>query len=333
VSLPGDQASEVRTNAGARRVVVTGASSGIGRALAEALLTAGDHVVGVGRASGRLPRGAEPWVADLATGTGVSPSLFTQVDAVYHCAGEITRDDLMRPLHVEGTKHLLAALRTANVAPPRWVQLSSVGAYGPPEDRDRLRTVDERSPERPQGEYEVTKTLADDLVRAAAADGLVSLAVVRPTAVIGRTLPSRSLRQLIALVRRGWYVHVGPPTAIANYVHLDDVVDALRISATHPNAAGQTFNIASDCTWASLISEIASLCGVAVPRRRVPTRPARVLAGLAERFGAPVTRARLDALSSHTVYPSDKIRVDVGLEIQHPMPAAVKDVMEPYAIG
>ena len=70
-------------------VLVTGASSGIGRALCEALLPLGCQVLGVTRRPGALPAGVVPLVADLTSREQIH-ALFEQVgtlDALVNCAG------------------------------------------------------------------------------------------------------------------------------------------------------------------------------------------------------------------------------------------------------
>lgn len=70
-------------------ILVTGASSGIGRALCEELLDRGNHVLGVTRRPGALPPGVTPLVADLTSRDAIH-GLFEQVgeiDAIVNCAG------------------------------------------------------------------------------------------------------------------------------------------------------------------------------------------------------------------------------------------------------
>lgn len=313
-----------------RAVLVTGATGFIGRALVTRLAGAGRRVIAVSRGSAPAwAAGVECRVADLASGDGVTPELFEGVGGVFHCAGEIKRPEAMHALHVAGTQRLLRALEAAAPpAPLRWTQLSSVGAYGPPATPGARRQIDERSPELPAGPYEVSKTAGDQLVRQASADGLVSCAILRPSAVIGRGMPNASLPGLIALVRRGWYFHVGPADAVANYVHIDDVVDALIRCGTDPRAAGETFNLSSDCLWTALIDRIARLSGVRPPRARVPLWLARGAARVASLVpGHAVSPARVEVLAGRTRYPAGRIESALGFRFSQPMPDAISDVM------
>jgi nucleoside-diphosphate-sugar epimerase len=313
-------------------VLVTGASGFIGGGLVARLLEMGRRVVVITRAASRaFPDGVRIHVGDLATGFGLSSSLFEDVGVVFHCAGEVRQPALMRPVHVGGTERLLACVgEPADPAAPRlhWVQLSSVGAYGPPAPANRLRHVDEETPEHPVGEYEITKTESDDLVRRAAQQGRITCTLLRPSSVIGRRMPNASVRGVIAAVGRGWFFHIGPPGAIAQYVHVDDVVSALVACGGNPAARGQTFNISSDCPWKDMIEHIARARGVSPPRIRLPETPTRLAVGLAGTvLPLPLSASRIDALVSRTSYASAKIEAMLGFRFSRPMPGALDDLL------
>lgn len=273
--------------------------------------------------------GVRVHVGDLSTGEGVSPKMFDGVATLYHCAGETNDVTRMHALHVDGTRRLLdAASARQSRTPLRWVQTSSVGAYGPagrPTDR---RVIDESSPEAPRGPYEETKTQSDALVRQASSRGEFVVSLLRPTAVIGADMPNNSVRSLVTLVKRGWFVYPGPLDAVANYVHVDDVVRALLACAEHPRAAGQTFIVSSDCTWTTLITEMATVLGVKPPTARVPHGLVRSSARLAGAFGGPLTVSRVDALAGRTSYNSSKIVGMLGFRVSRPLPESVRDVIE-----
>lgn len=313
------------------RALVTGATGFIGRALIDALLASGQPVVAVTRlATAALPDRVDVRSADLATGEGLTPRLFHGVDQVFHCAGEIRNPAAMRALHVDGTSRLVRALAESPAAGKlHWVQLSSVGAYGPPRPPTAPREVTEQTPENPAGEYETTKTESDHLIRRAADEGVLSHSVVRPSAVIGPGMSNASLPGLIALVRRGLFVHIGPAGSLAHYVHVDDVVRALTACGLDPRARGETFNVSSDCGWAELVARIAGAAGVRAPQRRVPAALARAVARLAAPVPfIPLSPARIDILTNRTQYPADRIRSRLDFEFSRPMPGAVDEIVQ-----
>ncbi|MFA6053117.1 MAG: SDR family oxidoreductase [Methylobacter sp.] len=79
-----------------RNILVTGASSGIGRAIARSLLQQGHHVIGVSRDGGKFARNMDnfsPVQLDLSRLTDLPQKLreleqaFPEIDAVVFCAG------------------------------------------------------------------------------------------------------------------------------------------------------------------------------------------------------------------------------------------------------
>jgi len=317
---------------GRQAAFVTGASGFIGRTLVERLLASGHGVTVLARDhTETFPAGVAIRVGDLATGDGLSSDLLDEVDVLFHCAGELRRTHLMRPVHVDGTRRLLDGLARSGArrtTPLHWVQLSSVGAYGPPPAGVRGRRVDEESPENPVGEYETTKTESDRLVVQAASQRLITHAILRPANVVGARMPNPYVRRFADMVRRGWFVYIGASGAMTNYVHVDDVATALQLCASHRQATGQVFNISSDCPLEEVVEIIARTLGVRSPRVRVPERLARLavrtLGGL---VALPLTAARIDALVNRTHYPSTKIETALSFRFSRPMPAGIEDVM------
>lgn len=217
-------------------------------------------------------------------------------DVLFHCAGELRREEAMRALHVEGTRRLVEAAR-GRIG--RWVQLSSVGAYGLAQ---RAGTVDERSPLAPQGEYETTKVESDTLVERA-----FPCVTLRPSIVFGPGMPNRSLHHLVGMVQRGLFFFVGQG-AIATYVYVDDVADALLACATHPRAAG-AYVLSDDRPMEAFIAAIGGT-------RRPPTVPEWAARGVATLGGwlpgFPLTSSRVDALSRRVRYSPARIQHELG---------------------
>ncbi len=312
--------------------LVTGASGFIGSRLVARLVDSGYRVIApTRRPEHPMAAGVCVTIADLASGHGVTPWLADGVDVVFHCAGQITEPLKMHELHVNGTGRLIDAVarRPSATRPIHWVQLSSVGAYGPPATPSQSRRIDEKSPERPVGIYERTKTEADRLVTRAAAEGKFSCSILRPANVVGVGMRSASVRGMISIVERGWFIYVGRAGAMTNYVHVDDVVDALVACATHPDARAQTFNLSSDCTLEQVVERIAAARGVRRPRFRIPES---IVRGSVRVVGTvcrhPLTPARIDALVNRTLYPTTKIETRLGYRLSRPMPLGLDDLLE-----
>lgn len=283
---------------------VTGGAGFVGRALV-ARLAATPAVAEIRVLSRRAaPVATRGFKGDLTV--GVPREFLEGATVLFHCAGEVRRESEMRAVHVEGTRRLVDA---AAGRVQRWVQLSSVGAYG---RRQKEGEVSEGSPLSPEGAYETTKAESDALVERAAASGAFAVATLRPSIVFGPGMPNRSLAQLIAVVRKGWFGRIGDRPATANYVYVDDVADALLLCATAPAARGM-YNLSDDRPMEDFIRAIAHALGRPAPARRLPEGPLRLLARLGRhlpRFA--LTESRVDALTRNVRYPSARIRGELG---------------------
>lgn len=165
----------------------------------------------------------------------------------------------------------------------------------------------------PANDYEMSKAAGDDAVQEVAAGGDFTLTILRPSIVFGRGMSNRSLFQLAAMIRRGLFFFLGPPGASANYVPVENVVDAMLLCAMHPAAVGRTYNLSDWMTMEDFVAAIALASGVPTPRLRLPRAPVRSLAAVTGLIpGSPLSVARVDALTSRCSYPSRRIEMDLG---------------------
>jgi len=280
---------------------VTGGSGFVGRALVERLLRGGAYSeVRVLTRGKPVAAGALAVRADLTRDP--LEAFVAGASVVFHCAGELRDEAAMRALHVDGTRRLLDAAR-GRVA--RWVQLSSVGAYG----RSRREgVIEEDAPLDPAGEYETTKVEADRLVAAA---GIASV-TLRPSIVFGPGMPNRSLHQWARAIERGWFATIGDGGAIATYVYVEDVADALVACAQGERASG-VYILSDDRPLERFVAAMAAALGRPAPSRRLPEAPLRLAArAFGWLPGFPLTASRLDALTRRVSYPSRRIRDELG---------------------
>ena len=231
-----------------RRVVVTGATGFIGRALVERLRRDGVQgepvrVVALSRSAASLldqaRAGVETHALDLAE---ASPDAIAAACGhralVFHLAATASvasGDDGFRN-NVRSTERLLTALRSCGCE--RLVYASSIGAVDRAPTDDCSAPLDEDAPPHPLTRYGESKLNGE---RAVAASGL-PFAIVRPTWVYGPGMRADShLRVLLEMVRRGApAAHAAFPGRVS-VIHVDDLCSALILAATHPQAAGQTF--------------------------------------------------------------------------------------------
>ena len=289
-----------------RVVAITGGTGFVGRHLVGRHVALGDEVRYLTRSTSKTAvPGAKPVVGDLRSGVGLK-SFVAGTDVLYHCAAELNDSSRMDEVNVQGTRRLLESLqRDVGV----WVQLSSTGVYGP----KRCGVVEDPGPLAPVNPYELSKASADSLVHNAAHRGLGSV-IVRPSNVYGPDMTNQSLFHMIRMVDRGLFFFIGSPGATANYVHVENVVDALMLAAGSPLPEnGRAYIVSDHCTMEEFVAMIAEALGRKPPRLRLPEGPVRLAARLCEGIpGFPLTTSRIDALTNRVVYSSRRIEEELG---------------------
>lgn len=307
------------------KVAVTGGRGFIGKKLVEALVAGGDRVRVLTRRenAGDWP-GVELVKGDLTSSATDLRAFLGDAEILFHCAGEIRETALMREVHVRGTERLVEAARGRIGL---WVQLSSVGAYGPVRSGD----IVEECAETPAGEYEITKTEADALVRSAGDSGAFSAVILRPSIVYGPTMTNQSLFQLIGAVQRGWFLFIGKPGASANYVHVDNVVQALLRCGERPETVGRTYIVSDYCTMEELIAMISAALGRPLPGLRLPETAVRAGAALGKFLpGFPLTESRVRALTNFARYSDERIRRELGYRPVIGMEAGIRQMVKQW---
>ncbi|MFI7838709.1 NAD-dependent epimerase/dehydratase family protein [Pseudomonas asiatica] len=313
------------------KILVLGANGFIGTRLLKVLAEQQYSVRILTRQSGRLANDRiEVFVGDLTSEGLDVDALVDGCDVIINCAGEIRNEKLMVPLHVKAVERLLVAVsaRSGAARPVRWVQLSSVGAYGPAGGRSRI--VTEVTAVNPQGPYETTKTDADKLIMShpALQGQAADWSILRPSNVFASDMPNASIRQLAAIIRKRAFFYVGREEAIATYVHADDVAAALVRCAIDPRASRQIYNLSNDCPLRDVVDALAACQGVPSPRLRVPEKAVRAAVWMAgNMMRLPLTQSRVDALVNKTTYPADKLRTQLDFVPQYNVPAHIAEVV------
>jgi nucleoside-diphosphate-sugar epimerase len=291
------------------KVLVLGANGFIGSKLVDRLVEGGHDVKVLTRTQGKTPNiNTEAFVGDLRDPGLDFFALLEGCEVVFNCAGEIRNEALMHELHVVATQRFLKAISEISTAEKNihWVQLSSVGAYGSVPNIERI--VTEETPVNPKGEYEVTKTLADQSVISMAQESCFTFSILRPSNVFGPGMPNNSIRQLISVVRRKLFFYVGFKDSTATYIHVDDVVSALLLCAFDSRAKGEIFNISNDCSLKEVIGGIAESLSISPPSLRVPEILVRLVVSVASVLTKGlVTQERVNALTARTHYPATKL--------------------------
>ena len=148
-----------------------------------------------------------------------------------------------------------------NVGRPgtRFVYVSTTGVYGNADGGD----VDEETSPRPTTPRARRRLAAETRLRAAAAADGFSFTILRVPGIYGPgRLPLERLR-------RGEAVLDPRDAGVTNRIHVDDLVEALGLCATHPAAADRIYNVTdgSPCSTTIYLETLAQMVGLPPPPR------------------------------------------------------------------
>ena len=260
-----------------KHVFITGATGSVGLMLARRLSAAGQKVRAIVRdplasapdgsgasrsaALSSLP-GVEVVKGDLSQPEGLR-GLMRGCGLVYHIAAKVQGSDraAYQAINVAGTKAILNEAITAGV--DRFVYISTIGVYGMVHGQDLTEDApwlasDWRTSRSP---YIATKQEAERLVWTA---GLrMPVTVARPGDIYGPQQYAWTV-QFIEKINQGQLM---PPTDAAsglfNLIYIDNLVDALLLLGSHPQAVGQAFNVVDGAPMpvSDYIRAIASMAG------------------------------------------------------------------------
>lgn len=302
-------------------MLLTGASGFIGSAFLRYALNLGWPVRALTRSpSSWSPQGCLEIVeGDFSRNTDWSRVL-EGVKYVVHSAAEIRDPALMPAVNVFGPQLMLEKAVDRGVK--RWVQLSSVGSYGPV----RCGVVNEDWPDNPSDPYEVSKTNFDDILKKASRVHGIETCIVRPSNVYGQGMRNQSIQQLHRAIQKNYFAFIGPEGASANYVHVQDVVQALELCVTHPRAANQTYIVSAWTSMEEMVSGLSEGAGLITPSRRIPLPVATMLARAMQWWpGFPLTLRRVRAMSLRSRYSTQKIERELGWKLMIPVKEGVFD--------
>jgi dihydroflavonol-4-reductase len=269
------------------KALVTGATGFVGAAVARTLLKNQWQVRVLAR-KGSDRRNLKDLSADVIEGdltdAGSLQRAAQGCEALFHVAADYrlgARDpSQLYRANVDGTRNVLDAARRSGVQ--RIVYTSSVATIGIPSDGS---PGDEQTPNSLSnmiGHYKRSKYLAEEVVRAAAGEGL-SVVIVSPSTPVGpgdlKPTPTGQLVLDAAAGRMPAYVDTG-----LNIVHVDDVAHG-HLLAYERGRAGQRYILGGqDMSLREILAMIAGLVGRAPPRVRLPYGVVLPIAYIAEGF-------------------------------------------------
>ncbi len=227
------------------KVLVTGASGTIGRALCDALFARGDDVVGLTRSPGRARQGNPrvTWHQWEPTLERPDPAAFEGVDGVVHLLGERidqkwtdeAKERIMESRR-QGTHNLVQTIAALEAPPKVLVSQSGVGHYGDRGDEP----VDES--DGPGNSFDAQVTQAWEAAAHELDSSAVRVVIVRTGQVL--STEGGMLKEMLPPFKLG----VGGPLAGGNqylaWIHIDDEVGVLLWALDSENVSG-TINASS----------------------------------------------------------------------------------------
>lgn len=326
------------------RVSVVGATGFIGRRLVESLCDEGVKVAAVSRhvseesfrgcASGNIV----PIVADLTDAASLE-GVCADADVIFHLAGHAHASDvneksatlIHRQLTVEGTRSLLAQACRAGVK--RFVFVSSVKAMGEGSEV----CIDESTAATPVTEYGRAKLLAEQLVTAAGRNCGMHVSILRLPMVYGPGVKG-NLMQMIAAIDCGRFPRLPEVDNRRSMVHIDDVVQALRLAVDNPKANGEVYIVTDGLVYSTyeIYMLIRRALGRADPKWTISTEILRALARVGDAVGrvcarpVPFHSIALRKLLGSAWYSSTKIERDLQFKPTQTFETALPTIVEEY---
>jgi nucleoside-diphosphate-sugar epimerase len=228
------------------KVLLTGASGFIGAALARALLAAGHEVHALVRSPATAWRlhglgGLQVHEADLRDGRAIREMVRSvRPKQIYHAAAHGTmagqRDSqAILTSNLLGTANLLDALEGQDFE--RLVNVGSSSEYGHVDG-----PIVETAPLAPRTTYGVAKAAATLLCQARALAGW-PICTVRIFSAYGPWEdPTRLASSVLATCLQGVRPRLTAGWQPRDFIFIDDVVDLLKVAASHPAAIGQVLH-------------------------------------------------------------------------------------------
>jgi GDP-4-dehydro-6-deoxy-D-mannose reductase len=301
------------------RALITGIGGFVGRHLADHLLSEGDEVFGLGRASAEPgpPNVSQVCHTDLSNRAAIEQFVRqTQPEAVYHLAAQSSpRESVADPWATVGNNllgqiNLFESLLSVGLK-PRVLVIGSSDEYGPVKPEDV--PINEDVPLRPATPYAVSKVGQDMMGYQYFAQYGLPVVRVRP---FNHTGPGHDARFVIpSIARQLAEIEIGAREPVLRVGNLDvardftdarDMVRAYRM-ALIAGVAGDVYNLGRGHSMriAEMVDELIALCSVPVsirvdtallrtadvPRQEADTRKFVALTGWQPRIPWPTTLA------------------------------------------
>lgn len=247
------------------RVLVTGASGFIGQSLIRELKFRKIEVIEVRRSESGLGNKNVFTIADF-NAKNVWDQALVQCDVVIHLAALVhqlgNRSNL--PLDEYLDVNLHHTINLANEAiiagVKRFIFVSTVGVNG---GSDMDSPFSETDLPNPHNHYAFSKMLAEQALHKISAKTSLEVVIIRPPLVYGANVKG-NFAQMIKVLDQGIPLPFASVTNLRSFIYVENLVDALILCSTHPNAVGQTYLVSDDqdISTPDLLRKLSSAMGL-----------------------------------------------------------------------
>ncbi|ADJ27862.1 UDP-glucose 4-epimerase family protein [Nitrosococcus watsonii] len=328
------------------KVLVTGATGFIGRHLVAALLSRKKAIRILARNAEQAEAIWSPGSLEVVQGNLGNAltlgDLCEGIDIVFHLAsGSFAENDktgeaerLHQKVGVEGTKELLRRAVRAGVK--RFIFVSSVKAMG----EGGSSHLDEASPELPQTAYGRGKLAAERVVLEAGRTYGMHVCNLRLPMVYGSD-GKGNLPRMMAAIERGWFPPLPEVKNRRSMVHVNDVVQALLLTAENPKASHQTYIVTDGCTYSSrqIYILLCQALGRSIPGWRFPAGLLRMIAKAGDFAGwvlkreVPLNSHVLYKLMGSAWYSCAKIQRELGYRPRYSLETALPEILKALCLA
>lgn len=231
------------------RVAITGASGFIGTTLLKVLSERGYPISVLVRRPEDLQFPADQMKlipGDIQNDESLN-ELVVNSDAVVHMAAFVHKESLSEDrvrecfaVNVDGTRRLIQAIRHSGRS-QYLIYLSTIAVYG-----SKFSMAKEDSVCQPVSAYGISKLHAEELVRGAIRDGLITGCVLRPAMVCGMNAPG-NLQKMIQVMRSGIFPLIGGGENQKSLVYVKDLAAVIVKCLENEDITNeQVYNVAAN---------------------------------------------------------------------------------------
>lgn len=248
------------------KFLITGATGFIGKPLCVELQRQGQIVRAALRSAKQKIENIEAAAVGAIDGETDWTEALCDVNVVIHLAARVhvMKDFSIDPLgeflkvNLAGTENL--ARQAARAGVKRLVYVSSIKVNG--EQTTEGQTFTELDEPDPQDPYGISKYEAERALHQVAAETGLEIVIVRPPLVYGAGVKG-NFAQMLKVLAKGIPLPLASVKNWRSLIYVENLIDALIVSATHPAAAGQTFLVSDgeDISTPNLLRQLGATMG------------------------------------------------------------------------